>query len=204
MFERFTDRARRVVVLAQEEARLLNHNYIGTEHILLGLLREETSVAATILGERGMRLAAVREDVKDIVSDKAATGRSKETPLLSEFSRDLTEDALDTSQWARPGDLTALKRDLAQVDAPTHSLAQRLDALQVERPGHALAEAADAQNGGAQVALALGGHLGENVAFVCMLSLNLSTPGDGKSLLSTGIRLHFRHNAKFILTLTYP
>ena len=49
VFERFTDRARRVVVLAQEEARLLNHNYIGTEHILLGLLREGEGVAARVL-----------------------------------------------------------------------------------------------------------------------------------------------------------
>ena len=63
MFERFTDRARRVVVLAQEEARMLNHNYIGTEHILLGLMREERSTAATILSEKGMRLAGAREDI---------------------------------------------------------------------------------------------------------------------------------------------
>jgi ATP-dependent Clp protease ATP-binding subunit ClpA len=49
MFERFTDRARRVVVLAQEEARLLNHNSIGTEHVLLGLIREREGVAATAL-----------------------------------------------------------------------------------------------------------------------------------------------------------
>ena len=53
MFERFTDRARRVVVLAQEEARLLNHNYIGTEHILLGLIREGEGVAAQVLVKLG-------------------------------------------------------------------------------------------------------------------------------------------------------
>ena len=53
MFERFTDRARRVVVLAQEEARLLNHNYIGTEHILLGLIREGEGVAAQVLQQLG-------------------------------------------------------------------------------------------------------------------------------------------------------
>ena len=52
MFERFTDRARRVVVLAQEEARMLNHNYIGTEHILLGLIHEGEGVAATALEKR--------------------------------------------------------------------------------------------------------------------------------------------------------
>ena len=52
MFERFTDRARRVVVLAQEEARMLNHNYIGTEHILLGLIHEGEGVAATLSASR--------------------------------------------------------------------------------------------------------------------------------------------------------
>ena len=56
MFERFTDRARRVVVLAQEEARLLNHNYIGTEHILLGLIREGEGVAAQVLVKLGADL----------------------------------------------------------------------------------------------------------------------------------------------------
>ena len=60
MFERFTDRARRVVVLAQEEARLLNHNYIGTEHILLGLIHEGEGVAAKALESLGISLEAVR------------------------------------------------------------------------------------------------------------------------------------------------
>ncbi len=78
---------------AAEEAERMLHNYIGTEHVLLGLMREETSVAATILAEKGMRLPTVREDIVAIVSEKAATGRGKETPLLSEFSRDLTESA---------------------------------------------------------------------------------------------------------------
>ncbi len=54
MFERFTDRARRVVVLAQEEARMLNHNYIGTEHILLGLIHEGEGVAAKALESLGI------------------------------------------------------------------------------------------------------------------------------------------------------
>ncbi|MCG6921771.1 MAG: ATP-dependent Clp protease ATP-binding subunit [Acidobacteria bacterium] len=85
--------SKRVLGFAAEEAERMLHNYIGTEHILLGLLREETSVAATILAERGMRLPAVRDDIKEIVTEKAAVGREKDTPLLSEFSRDLTEDA---------------------------------------------------------------------------------------------------------------
>ena len=59
MFEKFTDRARRVVVLAQEEARMLNHNYIGTEHILLGLIHEGEGVAAKALESLGISLEAV-------------------------------------------------------------------------------------------------------------------------------------------------
>lgn len=67
MFERFTDRARRVVVLAQEEAKMLNHNYIGTEHILLGLIHEGEGLAAQALESVGVSLDAVREQVQDII-----------------------------------------------------------------------------------------------------------------------------------------
>ncbi|MBC8195173.1 MAG: ATP-dependent Clp protease ATP-binding subunit [Acidimicrobiia bacterium] len=67
MFERFTDRARRVVVLAQEEARLLNHNYIGTEHILLGLIHEGEGVAAKALESLGISLEAVRSQVEELI-----------------------------------------------------------------------------------------------------------------------------------------
>ncbi|WP_282826279.1 ATP-dependent Clp protease ATP-binding subunit [Gulosibacter sediminis] len=67
MFERFTDRARRVIVLAQEEAKLLNHNYIGTEHLLLGLIHEGDGVAAKALESLGISLEAVREQVQDII-----------------------------------------------------------------------------------------------------------------------------------------
>jgi ATP-dependent Clp protease ATP-binding subunit ClpC len=67
LFERFTDRARRVVVLAQEEARLLNHNYIGTEHILLGLIHEGEGVAAKALEQLGISLEAVRTQVEEII-----------------------------------------------------------------------------------------------------------------------------------------
>ena len=67
MFERFTDRARRVVVLSQEEARLLNHNYIGTEHILLGLIHEGEGVAAKALESLGVNLESVRGQVEEIV-----------------------------------------------------------------------------------------------------------------------------------------
>jgi hypothetical protein len=67
MFERFTDRGRRVVVLAQEEARMLNHNYIGTEHLLLGLIRESGGVAARALESLGLSLEAVRQQVEEII-----------------------------------------------------------------------------------------------------------------------------------------
>ena len=67
MFERFTDRARRVIVLAQEEARILNHNYIGTEHILLGLIHEGEGVAAKALESMGISLEDVRKEVEEII-----------------------------------------------------------------------------------------------------------------------------------------
>jgi len=67
MFERFTDRARRVVVFAQEEARMLNHDYIGTEHILLGLIHEGEGVAAKVLESLNISLEAVRQQVEEII-----------------------------------------------------------------------------------------------------------------------------------------
>jgi ATP-dependent Clp protease ATP-binding subunit ClpC len=74
MFERFTDRARRVVVLAQEEARMLNHNYIGTEHVLLGLIHEGEGVAAKALESLGIGVEAVRQQVEEII------GQGQQTP----------------------------------------------------------------------------------------------------------------------------
>jgi hypothetical protein len=82
MFERFTDRARRVVVLAQEEARFLDHNYIGTEHILLGLIHEGEGVAARALESLGVSLEAVRAEVTEIIGRgaEAPTGNIPFTP----------------------------------------------------------------------------------------------------------------------------
>jgi ATP-dependent Clp protease ATP-binding subunit ClpC len=82
MFERFTDRARRVIVLAQEEARLLNHNYIGTEHILLGLIHEGEGVAAKALESMGISLDAVRQEVEEIIGQgtQPHTGHIPFTP----------------------------------------------------------------------------------------------------------------------------
>lgn len=82
MFERFTDRARRVIVLAQEEARMLNHNYIGTEHILLGLIHEGEGIAARALESLDVTLTAVREQVQDIIGSgpQASSGHIPFTP----------------------------------------------------------------------------------------------------------------------------
>ena len=74
MFERFTDRSRRVIVLAQEEARMLDHNHIGTEHILLGLIRESDGCAARALESLEISLGAVRQQVEEII------GRGQEAP----------------------------------------------------------------------------------------------------------------------------
>ncbi|MEY4310723.1 MAG: hypothetical protein RLZ71_649 [Actinomycetota bacterium] len=82
MFEKFTDKARRVVVLAQEEAKMLNHNYIGTEHILLGLIHEGEGVAAKALEALGLNLETVREQVQEIIGQGATppTGHIPFTP----------------------------------------------------------------------------------------------------------------------------
>jgi ATP-dependent Clp protease ATP-binding subunit ClpC len=82
MFERFTDRARRVVVLAQENARMLNHAYIGTEHLLLGLIHEGEGVAAVVLHDLGIDLDKVRANVEEIVGQgqQITTGHIPFTP----------------------------------------------------------------------------------------------------------------------------
>src|SRR5215813_14342494 len=106
MFERFTDRARRVVVLAQEEARMLNHNYIGTEHILLGLIREGEGIAAQVLVKLGADLNRVRQQVIQLLSGYqtgkeptaaggGATGEAAPSTslVLDQFGRNLTQAA---------------------------------------------------------------------------------------------------------------
>src|SRR5919197_1422678 len=104
MFERFTDRARRVVVLAQEEARMLNHNYIGTEHILLGLIREGEGVAAQVLQKLGADLNRVRQQVIQLLSGysggKGEAAPGEQTPqgsmVLDQFGRNLTQLARES------------------------------------------------------------------------------------------------------------
>jgi ATP-dependent Clp protease ATP-binding subunit ClpC len=86
---------KRVLAYAAEEAERLAHKHIGTEHLLLGLLREDKSFAAEILHERGLRLSTLREELSRVQNDKTTTSRPKETSLLGEFSRDLTQSALE-------------------------------------------------------------------------------------------------------------
>jgi ATP-dependent Clp protease ATP-binding subunit ClpC len=88
---------KRVLAYGAEEAERLNHKHIGTEHLLLGLLREEKCFAAEILHERGLRLATIREELARTQSEKVASARPKESSLLGEFSRDLTQAAMDNT-----------------------------------------------------------------------------------------------------------
>jgi ATP-dependent Clp protease ATP-binding subunit ClpC len=86
---------KRVLNYAAEEAERLNHKHIGTEHLLLGILREEKSFGAELLQERGLRLSTLREEVARSTTEKAPVSRAKETSLLAEFSRDLTQAAME-------------------------------------------------------------------------------------------------------------
>ena len=88
---------KRVLAYAAEEAERLSHKHIGTEHLLLGLLREEKCFAAEILRERGLRLSTVREELVRTQSEKMSASRPKESSLLTEFSRDLTQAAMDNT-----------------------------------------------------------------------------------------------------------
>src|ERR1019366_7535440 len=96
LFERFTDRARRVVVLAQEEARLLNHSFIGTEHLLLGLLHEGEGIAARALDQLQITLEEVREKIEDTVggSDGLSIGSPPFTPRAKKVLKLSLREAL--------------------------------------------------------------------------------------------------------------
>jgi ATP-dependent Clp protease ATP-binding subunit ClpC len=98
MFERFTERARRVVVLAQEESRLLSHNYIGTEHLLLGLLAEREGVAARALESLNVTLNAAREQVKEIIGpgQQQLHGHIPFTPRAKKILELSLREALNT------------------------------------------------------------------------------------------------------------
>ena len=96
MFERFTERARQVVVLAQDEARRLKHNYIGTEHLLLGLLREQEGIAARVLESLNVTLEDVRPQVARIVGegDEVTTGQIPFTPRAKKVLELSSQEAL--------------------------------------------------------------------------------------------------------------
>ncbi|MBZ5641643.1 MAG: ATP-dependent Clp protease ATP-binding subunit [Acidobacteriia bacterium] len=87
--------SKRILNFATEEAERLGHKHVGTEHLLLGILREEKCFGAEILQERGLRLTALREELARSAGEKPAASRPKETSLLAEFSRDLTQAALE-------------------------------------------------------------------------------------------------------------
>src|SRR5580765_1310544 len=89
----FSEETKKALQFAEEEAERLMHPHIGTEHLLLGLLRLEDSLAGRMLAERGMRLFAVREDAVNIYKRRALPKKKKETPFLNEFARDLSEMA---------------------------------------------------------------------------------------------------------------
>src|SRR5919106_2658875 len=86
-----SNECKRILAYAAEEAERLSHKHIGTEHLLLGLLREEKCFAAEILHERGLRLSTIREELQRTTQEKAPQQRSRESSLLAEFSRDLTQ-----------------------------------------------------------------------------------------------------------------
>jgi ATP-dependent Clp protease ATP-binding subunit ClpA len=100
MFERFTDRARRVIALAQEESRALNHNYIGTEHMLLGLIRERDGLAARALESLRISLKGMRQEVKEIVGEGEATppGHVPFTPRAKKVLENALRESLGLGQ----------------------------------------------------------------------------------------------------------
>ena len=153
MFERFTDRARRVVVLAQDEARLLNHNYIGTEHILLGLIHEAEGVGAKALEALGVTLDAVREQVRDIIGEgnQTPSGHIPFTPRAKKVLELSLREALQLGHnyigtehillgLLREGEGTAVKvlsRLKAEPAAVRQEVIERLSGYQGKEPATA-------------------------------------------------------------------
>jgi hypothetical protein len=116
MFERFTDRARKVVVLAQEEARMLDHNYIGTEHILLGLIHEGHGVAAKALVRLGADLDRVRRQVIQLLHDYQAGEEAKAGPVELRVA----------TAGRRDGDLSQILRRLAELETRVAAVERRV------------------------------------------------------------------------------
>src|SRR5213595_4204234 len=108
-----SNECKRILAYAAEEAERLNHRHIGTEHLLLGILREEKCVAAEILHERGLRLNTIREELARSQSEKVTSNPPKESLLLAEFSRDLTQAAMGRSLASACGPQDGVDRRLA-------------------------------------------------------------------------------------------
>src|SRR6266511_2428979 len=167
MFERFTDRARRSVVLAQEEARLLNHNYIGTEHILLGVIHEGEGVAGQAMESLGVSLEAVRTQIGTYVGpgETAPSGHIPFTPRAKKVLELSLREALQLGDsfigtehillgLIREGEglatkaLVALGFDLAEVRRRVLELAQSEGAQGLEKaPAHRPTATASSRSG---------------------------------------------------------
>src|ERR687890_620710 len=120
-FDKFTERARKVLTLAQEEAQRFNHNYIGTEHLLLGLVREGEGIAAGVLESLGVNLEKVRAQVMQVVSQSPSYSQSKQqtkTPYMDALGVDLTEAA-------RTGKLGPLIGRTTEIDRVMQILSRR-------------------------------------------------------------------------------
>jgi ATP-dependent Clp protease ATP-binding subunit ClpC len=145
MFERFTDRARRVVVLAQEEARMLNHNYIGTEHVLLGLIHEGEGVAAQVLVRLGADLNRVRAEVIKLVNagrGEAERAGPRPSPPIREVLFREVQSALRSIEER----LTAIERHLGMqgpAAAPDDPAAPASGDTQAAAPDDPAAAASD-------------------------------------------------------------
>jgi ATP-dependent Clp protease ATP-binding subunit ClpA len=147
MFERFTDRARRVVVLAQDEARMLNHNYIGTEHILVGLLREDGGVAGGGLESLGISVDAVRQQVEQMVGigEQAPSGHVPFTPRAKKVLELSLREALQLGHdYISTGlDLRELDREIAQVRRDKEAAIEAQDFENSTALGHREKQLAD-------------------------------------------------------------
>lgn len=137
MFERYTDRARRAVVLAQEEARLLNHNYIGTEHLLLGLLHEGEGVAAQALIAAGFTLDNTRIAVEEMVSQGSTSpsGHIPFTPNAKKIQELGLREALQLGHNYVGGEhiFLGLLRESSDGKPPIHLAAQIIEKLGADR-----------------------------------------------------------------------
>src|SRR5450631_4382526 len=111
--------SKRILNFATEEAERLGHRHVGTEHLLLGILREEKCFGAEILQERGLRLSTLREELARSAGEKAPASRPKETSLLAEFSRDLTQAALEGQLDPLVGREREVERVIQVLSRPT-------------------------------------------------------------------------------------